>query len=579
MATASRNFLPRLLDTMQSPPKVLIVGSGPAGLILALSLLKNGIPVRIIEKDAKHHNGERGPGVMPRTLEIEHFLGAENDVRKTGARPATIHFFDSEDPHRIKKSSSLIQNVEPTPAFPITRPVVLGQWRHQAILRKHIEALGGVIELGSAFIGCTQDGNGVTAVIKKTTDGVEHTENARFEYLVGADGGRSTVRKAMGVDFHGETREEGRLHLVDTRIEGLGVNTDICMWGSHKTAMVVVRQTVEPGLFQVIFSGPEVNFDYLREHDDPQTIQNELHRIMNRTDIRVTGITWHGEWRPNIRMVDHFQVGRLFIIGDAAHTHSPTGGQGLNSSVQDAFNLGWKLALSIKGNASPHLLESFQSERLPVIAEMLQLTTKLLDRYITTGATEKQSQKSTRDEDVWFRDRRLLQLDLHYRWSPVVVDERFAPPSPGSMDAYGVVAKERRAGDRAPDAPSLVGPNAPDRLFDIFHPAKHTVLLFVADQSQVEQARAIISPFSSIDTGLIQGILVFPADTDASNISGSDMEFVVVDSEGHAFTNYGINTEGLPTVVVVRPDAIIGAFLKAEAGTRKYLSAVFQTIQ
>ncbi|EJC99072.1 uncharacterized protein FOMMEDRAFT_113673 [Fomitiporia mediterranea MF3/22] len=570
---------------MQSP-KVLIVGSGPAGLILALSLLKNGIPARIIEKDAQHHNGERGAGIMPRTIEIEQFLGVSDEVCKLAAGPPMIHMFDPKDPYRIIQSSKLVVDVEPNPAFPITRPVLIGQWIHQAILRRHVEALGGKVELGSTFIGYTQDDDGVTAEIHRVVDGVEQTEKARFEYLVGADGGRSAVRKAMGVDFHGVTREEDRLHIVDARVEGLEVDSDFRIWGDRKIASVALRQTAEPGLFQMGFTGPEIRHDFLKAHNDPQAIQDELHRITNRTDLRVTGINWHGEWRPNIRMADHFQVGRLFIIGDAAHTHSPTGGQGLNSSVQDAFNLAWKLALSLKGAASPRLLESYEKERLPVIAEMLKLTTKLLDQLINSGidrgltvqeAPEKGSNKNTRDEG-WFRDRKLLQLDIHYRWSPVVVDERSSQPTLSPLDVYGAMTSERRAGDRAPDAPALVGANAPCRLFDIFNPAMHTTLLFVADQSLIEQASAIITPFSSIDPGLIQKVLVLPAGTDASNISASDARYIVVDSQGHAFTNYGVDpSESSPTVVVVRPDAVIGAFLRTEAGTRKYLSTVFCT--
>ncbi|EJC99073.1 uncharacterized protein FOMMEDRAFT_161305 [Fomitiporia mediterranea MF3/22] len=567
---------------MQSP-NVLIVGSGPAGLVLALSLLKNGIPVRIIEKDAQHHNGERGSGISPRTLEIEQFLGIDNEVRKLGAGPPMIHMYDPKDPYCIIRSSKIAADSGPRPAFPITSPVLIGQWRHQAILRRHVEALGGKVELGSEFIGCAQDENGVTAGIRKVVDGVEYIEKARFEYLVGADGGRSSVRKAMGVNFLGETREGDRLHIVDARIEGLDVDSDLRFWGNQKTAMVTLRQTAEPGLFQMLFSGSEIRHDFLKAHNDAQAIQDELHRTTNRTDLRVTEITWHGEWRPNIRMADHFLVGRLFIIGDAAHTHSPTGGQGLNSSIQDAFNLAWKLALSIRGIASPRLLESFDSERLPVIAEMLKLTTALLDRFVQYGigpeksAEEAQAQNSSQDEDVWIRDAKLAQLDIHYCWSPVVVDERFTHPSTISMDTYSAMSSERRAGDRAPDAPSLLGVNVPGRLFDIFNPAIHTVLLFVADGPAVEQARAIISPFSSIDPGLIQKVLVLPAGTDPSNISTREMKHVVVDSEGHAFTNYGVDpSESSPTVVVVRPDAMIGAFLKTEAGARKYLSLVFQ---
>ncbi|EJC99075.1 uncharacterized protein FOMMEDRAFT_23412 [Fomitiporia mediterranea MF3/22] len=570
---------------MQSP-KVLIVGSGPAGLTLALSLLKNGVPVRIIEKDTQYHRGTRGNGITPRTLEIEHFLGVGDEVREKGAPPPTIHIFDANDPYHIIQSAKMMADIEPTPAFPITRAVLLGQSHHQAILRKHIEGLGGKVELGSTFIGCTQDENGVTAEILKTIDGDEQTESVRFEYVVGADGGRSIVRKAIDVNFLGETREEGRIHLVDAFIEGLDADTDLRVWGNQNTAMVTLWQTAQPGLFQVMFAGTEAKFDFLKEHCDSQAAQEELHRITNRIDLRVTEVTWHSEWKPNIRMVDHFQVGRVFIIGDAAHTHSPTGGQGMNSSVQDAFNLAWKLALSIKGTASPRLLESFESERLPVIAEMLKLTTALLDRFVQHGidpeksveeVTEKQIQKSSQNEDVWIRDAKLAQLDIHYRWSPVVFDERFPHPSTISIDAYDAVTGERRAGDRAPDAPSLIGRKAPDRLFDIFNPVMHTVLLFVANQSLIGQARAIIAPLSSIDTGLIQKVLVLPAGTDASDILMNDIKYAIVDSEGHAFTNYGVGpSESSPTAVIVRPDTMIGAVLKTEAGARRYLSLVFQ---
>ncbi|KAH8103219.1 FAD-binding monooxygenase [Phellopilus nigrolimitatus] len=240
--------------------QILVVGAGPAGLALALSLLKNGVTVRIIEKDARHHVGERGPGVMPRTLEIEHFLGVADDVRKAGFAVPNIHIFDPNDPYRIIKSQALVEEVEETPDFPITRGVMLGQWHHQAILRKHIEALNGTVELGTTLVGIEQDESGATAEIVRTVDGAEVKEITKYAYIVGADGARSAVRKMLGLNFVGETRDENRMYIVDARVEGVneGFEGDkrvgMYRFGDQRKKMVVLRSTAEPGHFQIIFA-------------------------------------------------------------------------------------------------------------------------------------------------------------------------------------------------------------------------------------------------------------------------------------------------------------------------------------
>ncbi|KAI5120901.1 hypothetical protein M0805_003001 [Coniferiporia weirii] len=191
---------------MQSP-QVLIVGSGPAGLVLAISLLKNGIPVRIIAKDAQHHIGERGRVIMPRVMEIYHFLGVFEDIKSAGSRWPYIQFFDPEDPYHVKSSEIMLEEVEPTPAFPITKGVMLGQWQHQSILRSHVEALEGDIELGTTLVGIEQTESGATALISKSINGEEVVQKDSFRYIIGADGARSTVRKSLNVDFIGETQE------------------------------------------------------------------------------------------------------------------------------------------------------------------------------------------------------------------------------------------------------------------------------------------------------------------------------------------------------------------------------------
>ncbi|KAH8110165.1 FAD binding domain-containing protein [Phellopilus nigrolimitatus] len=580
---------------MQSP-KILVVGAGPAGLALALSLLKNGVAVRIIEKDARNHVGERGPGVMPRTLEIEHFLGVADDVRKAGMGMPTMHVFDPNDPYRVIKSQAMVEHVEETPAFPVTHGVMLGQWRHQAILRKHIEALGGTVELGTALVGIEQDESGATAEIVRTVDGVQIEEKTKYAYIVGADGARSAVRKTLGLNFVGETREEGRMYIVDARVDGAiegpekDKPEDIYLFGDREKKIASLRHTAEPGCFQMFFAGPDVDFATLRARGDQEVIQNQLNDITQRTDMKISDITWHSEWRPNIRMADRFHVGRVFIIGDAAHAHSPTGGQGLNSSIQDAFNLAWKLALVVKEHAPPTLLDSYEVERVPVIAAMLKLTTDLLDRIVSRVDTQQAlaraeaSAASVPDDGVFTRGWKLFQLDLNYRWSTIVRDERYAADATDSTgDVYGVEGHDVRAGDRAPDAPGLTTLTAKDRapraapvtrLFDVFTPSVHTALVFAPRSAGA--AQPLLDALRGLQAGLLRTALVLPAGAPREGVPSANVDLAFEDTEGHAFGGYGLDATGdAPTVVLVRPDGMVGAFARSAAGIKDYLSAVY----
>ncbi|KAH8110134.1 FAD binding domain-containing protein [Phellopilus nigrolimitatus] len=521
---------------MQSP-QILVVGAGPAGLALALSLLKNGVAVRIIERDARNHVGERGAGVIPRTLEIEHFLGVADDVRKAGIGMPIRHTIDPNDPYRIIRSKPMVEDVEETPAFPITHGVMLGQWRHQAIFRKNIEALGGAVELGTVLVGIEQNESGATAEIVRTIDGEEVKEKSKYAYIVGADGARSSVRKILGLNFMGETREENRIYIVDAHVEGT----------------IIERLEGEKRADMYIFGDPKKKMANLRARGDKEAIQTLLNDITQRTDIKITDITWQNEWRANIRMAERFHVGRVFIVGDAAHAHSPTGGQGLNSSIQDSFNLAWKLALVVKGHALPALLDSYEVERVPVIAEMLKITTDLLNRVsrIDTKqalARAEASAASAPDDDAFTRGRKLFQLDLNYRWSTIVRDERYAEDAAKSAgDVYGIEGHDVRAGDRAPDAPGLTiltakdssAPAAPvTRLFDVFSPSTHTALVF--SPRSAGEAQPLLDALQGLQPGLFRKALILSAGASHEGVPFADVDLVFEDKEGHAFGGYGL---------------------------------------
>jgi len=247
----------------------------------------------------------------------------------------------------------------------------------------------------------------------------------------------------------------------------------------------------------------------------------------------------------------------LISYSDAAHVHSPTGAQGLNSSVQDAFNLSWKLALVLNNHVSPpkshHLLDSYTAERLPVIAEMLSQTTALLNQTL-------QAKKD--DIKPWARGGVLKQLGVNYRGSPIVLDERMGGALKGSP--YSNDDGRICAGDRSPDAPGLINSSGEQtRLFDMFKPWLHTVLIFGDDL-----ASPVLRALRRFPEKTIQAFCIVPTDPP------SHIDTVLEDRDGHAYTAYAVDRT-CNTVVVVRPDGMIGTIAFSVEGTERYFDGIF----
>jgi hypothetical protein len=245
--------------------------------------------------------------------------------------------------------------------------------------------------------------------------------------------------------------------------------------------------------------------------------------------------------------------------------HSFTGGQGLNTGIQDSFNLAWKLALVDQHIASPSLLQTYAEERLPVIASMLAHTTSLLD----------QSYENKENPGAWSRDGNLLQLDMNYRWSSLIIDEQ-RNEDVDSDDTDGGLrpAKTIIAGDRAPDASGLVDARggtfkAPLRLFNIFACNLHTVLIFT-DSSKI--LGPMIETIFSYPEGLIRSVLVTQTEQ-AQPLHAQHVDCVLVDKEGLARSTYTLQ-EGC-TTVVIRPDGIVGAVVRGAPGLQAYFRGVF----
>ncbi|MCO6000282.1 FAD-dependent monooxygenase [Actinoallomurus rhizosphaericola] len=422
---------------------VIIAGAGPTGLTLAIDLARRGLGVRVIDKASEYFAGSRGDGLQPRTLEVFEDLGVLGAVLRQG-RPVPTMRVHLDGKYVMDRR--MAEHLEPTPDVPYPNAWVLGQSQTEGILRDRLAELGARVELNTALVDFDQDADGVTARLSTG-------ETVRASYLVGADGGRSTVRKVLGVPFEGVTDETIRMLLGDVAADGLDhawgywfARADAPMVGVGLSPLPST-----PGLFQ--FNAP------LGEGEDEaslEILQGKLDAL--GAGVRLTRLAWSTVWRPNIRLAGRFRVGRVFLAGDAAHVHPPTGGQGLNTGVQDAYNLGWKLA-----DGSPELLDGYETERRATAERVLRISSELMRKHREGAADAHERGENTR------------QLDVTYR------------------TAEGRIV----AGDRAPDAPVTDADGRPIRLFDLFRGPHATHLTFGVPAPDAPHAYAVLRPGES----------------------------------------------------------------------------------
>ncbi|KAL4266482.1 Rifampicin monooxygenase-like protein [Pleurotus pulmonarius] len=539
---------------MQSP-SILVVGAGPVGLVLALSLAKQGVNVRIIEKEPKPNVGQRGAAIQPRTLEMHHFLGVLPDILEIASPAPLMRAYPVGTPIPSKTFDILRKNVDPSDPFPITKMMVLGSDRQSEILTSHLRKHEVTIDYGVKLSSFEQFTDHVTAKMLRLKDGAEEIEIADFAYVVGADGAHSIVRKGLGLAFVGETRAE---HMVigDIHIPRGIPNNFWHVWGEGLSTMMSLRpaQRESPDLFNFIITGVHAGLPGLT---DRESMMEFISRVTGVSDIEYGKLDFISKYTPHSRMATSFRKGRAFIAGDAAHIHSPTGAQGMNSGVQDAFNLGWKLALVIKGLAKPELLDSYDAERLPVIEGMLRIALDLHTRLFKAG---------TDPADIWDRGGSQDQLGVNYRDTAYIFDERTEGVQVNSVrNPYGR-GEVLRAGDRAPDASALLDMRDASkamRLFDVFSVACHTVLIFAAEYDGTLPFAEALKVYPS---ETVQRVMILPS----SGSESFEMEGLLLrDSMNHANSAYGTKS-GVITVAAIRPDGVVGAIVTSVEGLHRY---------
>jgi 2-polyprenyl-6-methoxyphenol hydroxylase-like FAD-dependent oxidoreductase len=439
---------------------VLVVGAGPTGLTLACDLARRGVAVRIIDRAAEFPSGSRGKGLSPRSLEMFDDLGVVDRLINAGA----THL-----PHRKYQGAEVVAEADPeadrvvTPDIPYPTGLLIPQWQVERALRERLADFDVEVERGAELRDLSPDADGVTATVGGT--------GIRARYLVGCDGGRSTVRKALGLRLHGETPDVQLMAVGDVEVDGLGRDA----WHQWFTTDGGIMLCPLPGTeaFQVQASH-ETGPDGTPLEPTVRTFQQTFDRVAGIPGVRLHNLTWRSSYRVNVRMVDRLRAGRVFLAGDAAHVHPIAGGLGMNSGLQDAYNLGWKLGLVLLGQATPGLLDTYDEERLPIASWLLDITSARLDAVLTA------IKESGGGVDAVAAPE-LTQLQLGYRWS------RLSRNATSRSDGL-------QPGDRAPDA-VLTG--TPDRLFDLFRGPHFTLLGFGEGEH-----------FGALPTGIVRSYLI-----------------------------------------------------------------------
>jgi 2-polyprenyl-6-methoxyphenol hydroxylase-like FAD-dependent oxidoreductase len=566
---------------MAEPIPVIIAGAGPSGLVAALTLAQNGIKFRVIDKVEKPHVGSRGFGIQPRTCELFQTLGILEDFQSKATQIPTMRAYQLPGGTIPVKTWDLYAKTGTWPDRPFGNGVCLSQDQLEEILRKHLAKYGVVVEYGKGLVGIEQTANAVTATVTRFKDGkpTEDQELITAQYLIGADGAKGVSRKLLGMAFQGETRDTDGMVWGDVEIEGL--TTDYWnVWGKPG-AYTIMARPISPKDNKFGIGITAQNFDPT-DLADEEKAKEFIIKETGRADLKFGDFTWLSYFKPNMRMVNKFQEGRAFVAGDAGHVHSPTGAQGLNCSVQDASNISWKLALVIKGLAPPSLLDTYNTERLPIIAHMLQATSSLythtVPKSIAPVGQPSSTEAATEDEDRksgWFRWRNnaLEMYGINYRFSDIVLEERDVQLADRedllarAYDGYEGLGT-LLAGDRAPQAPGLVDKDGKKTsLFDLFKLNLHTVLIFTPEGVQLSLEGMTKWPVSVVQTFIV---------TETGKAPVIEPAFPLVDSEGHANNAYRVEN-GKLTIVIVRPDGFVGAIVNDIEGVGRYFAKVFGT--
>ena len=524
--------------------EVLIVGAGPVGLTMAAELCRHGVSSRIVDAAAVPASTSRAIAVHSRTLELLEGIGVTGELLREGLRLTSAEF------HAEHGSAGHITFDEIDAPYPFI--LSLSQATTEWLLADCLSDLGGTVERPVRLSSFTQSLECVTSTLEHQ-DGTQETVRSRW--LIGCDGAHSTVRHALELPFMGAPYEEQFL-LADVRI-AWPMPPDRVDSFFHRDGILFVLPL--PGGRHRIIAGlgsqPEQN-----ESEIP-TFEQLQQLFSTRVPISATVAdpTWISRFRIHHRVVNRYREGRIFIAGDAAHLHSPAGGQGMNTGIQDAINLAWKLALCTSGKSHDSLLDTYGEERIPIAHSVISLT----DRLTAVGTLRSPVLQKIRNAALPFVSswgvlhhalvNDLAELNLNYRTSSIVEGQGPFP------------TRAPHPGDRAPM--SRIGPRT---VGVILTGSSHHLFVFAGDQASYDT----LSVLAALRRDLAA---VYPELIQVHTFLRSPSPLIqdaIVDSDGHVHREYGVDG---PSLYLIRPDRYI-AYRSAppdDAALHRFLRAAY----
>jgi len=527
---------------------VLVVGAGPVGLTMAAELARHGVRARIIDAKPAPLPFCRAIGVTSRTLEVWDDMGIANEMIDRGiwleGMRIVIQGVGSQD---------ALQDLSSLPYSELGLP----QYETEAILTRRLEGFGVSVERGIALKQISQTNDEVQATLTRT-DGSEET--CYFQYVVGCDGAHSTVRRQLGIAFDGEAFPYIFM-LGDVRIDwdlprGIALRA-MKLIEDDAPKMFIAIPLPERNRYRVSMRAPD---ELVTSQGTDHGIQSELpspsvEHLQRVADELVEGqpklqdLRWSSIFRISMRLASAYQNGRCFIAGDAAHIHPPTGGQGMNTGIQDAYNLAWKLALVMKGASPAQLLDSYGLERRPVGADVIQRT---------QAATLAMASKQALSPEHPLTNTQVL---INYRGSEWI--QKADGPDP-----------TLQAGDRLPDANNLYRHNVmfPYRLFDIIRGTEHVLIVHLDEigHQERDEFEAFAKDLKHSIGEFVRVVVI----TSNSSVSIEFAEIPVYEDRGGAMTAM-LGSD--PSTLLVRPDGYLawrGVSWK-DAELMMYLKRVF----
>jgi 2-polyprenyl-6-methoxyphenol hydroxylase-like FAD-dependent oxidoreductase len=425
--------------TAHGEPDVLVVGAGPTGLTLAAQLHAFGAGVRVVDRQLDRAHESRALAVQPRTLEVLRGLGISQTLVERGNEASRIRIHAGG---RVVAIRLFDVGLEDT-AHPYL--LFVSQTETEAVLNEHLAEHGVRVERGVELAGFQAGRDDVLCTLQH---GDDRTERVHVRYVVGCDGVHSSVREIAGIPFEGGTYPQTFV-LADLEVDG-ELERDVPHAFLDASGILFFFPLVSPASWRMLGMRPP-GFELEQTRAEPTL--SDLQTIVDAftgSSLRLRDPVWLTYFRLHHRHAARYRAGRAFLAGDAAHVHSPAGAQGMNTGIQDAWNLGWKLALVTRGMADEALLDTYETERQPIGRFVLRMT----DRAATIATSQSRLLRVLREQLVprlaplvlrssrarAYGFRTLAQLRIHYRQSPAV--EEGEPPLSGGP----------KAGDRLPDA-------------------------------------------------------------------------------------------------------------------------------